>query len=56
MLEPDHHICNAKVGNQIHKSSVSVCEVLANELYISCLDPAARQHLVEAIADAADAV
>ncbi len=56
MLEPDHHKWNARVGDQIHKSSASVWEVLANEWCRSCLDPAARQHLAESIAAAADAI
>ncbi len=55
MLEPDHHKWNAKVGDQILKSSVSVWEVLANEWCRSCLDPAARKGLADAIAAAADA-
>jgi predicted ATPase len=49
MLEPDHHRWNAKVGDQIVKSSVSVWEVLANEWCRMCLDPAARKALFESI-------
>jgi predicted ATPase len=55
MLEPDHHKWNAIVGDQILKSSASVWEVLANEWCRSCLDPAARKGLAEAIEAAADA-
>jgi hypothetical protein len=55
MLEPDHHKWNAMVGDQILKSSASVWEVLANEWCRSCLDPAARKGLAEAIEAAADA-
>jgi len=55
MLEPDHHKWNARVGDQILKSSVSVWEVLANEWCRSCLDPAARKALADTIATAADA-
>jgi predicted ATPase len=55
MLEPDHHKWNAKVGDQILKSSASVWEVLANEWCKSCLDPIVRKALGEAIASAADA-
>jgi len=53
MLEPDHHKWNAKVGDQILKSSISVWEILANEWCRSCLDPAARQKLADVIATAA---
>jgi hypothetical protein len=55
MLEPDHHKWNAKVGDQILKSSVSVWEVLANEWCRSCLDPATRKSLADAIAAVVDA-
>ena len=55
MLEPDHHKWNAKVGDQILKSSTSVWEILANEWCKSCLDPLARKTLGDAIAIAADA-
>jgi len=55
MLEPDHHKWNAKVGDQILKSSASVWEVLANEWCKSCLDPHSRKALADAIAVAADA-
>jgi hypothetical protein len=50
MLEPDHHKWNAKVGDQILKSSASVWEVLANEWCKSCLDPIARKAIGDAIA------
>ena len=49
MLEPDHHRWNAKVGDQIVKSSVSVWEVLANEWCKSCLDSHDRKALADAI-------
>ena len=55
MLEPDHHKWNAMVGDQILKSSVSVWEVLANEWCRSCLAPANRKALADAITGAADA-
>lgn len=55
MLEPDHHKWNAKVGDQILKSSASVWEVLANEWCRSCLDPEIRKQLAESIKAAADA-
>ena len=55
MLEPDHHKWNAKVGDQILKSSISVWEVLANEWCRSCLVPATRKELSDAIAAIADA-
>jgi len=55
MLEPDHHKWNAKVGDQILKSSVSVWEVLANEWCRSCLDSETRKKLGQAIASVADA-
>jgi hypothetical protein len=55
MLEPDHHKWNAKVGDQILKSSAIVWEVLANEWCKSCLDPNSRKTLADAIAIAADA-
>ena len=55
MLEPDHHRWNARVGDQILKSSVGVWEVLANEWCRSCLDPAARNGLADAITTAVDA-
>jgi predicted ATPase len=55
MLEPDHHKWNAKVGDQILKSSVSVWEVLTNEWCRSCLDPHARDAIAGAIKTIADA-
>lgn len=55
MLEPDHHRWNAKVGDQIVKSSVSVWEVLANEWCRACLDPAVGKDLTSAITAVADA-
>lgn len=55
MLEPDHHRWNAKVGDQILKSSVSVWEVLANEWCKSCLDPEAQKAISQAIGTVADA-
>lgn len=55
MLEPDHHKWNAKVGDQILKSSISVWEVLANEWCRSCLDPAVRRDLAAAVLAAVDA-
>jgi len=54
MLDPDHHRWNAKVGDQIVKSSVSVWEVLANEWCRSCLDPAHRKQLADSIAGVTD--
>ena len=55
MLDPDHHKWNARVGDQILKSSTSVWEVLANEWCRSCLDSEARRSLSETIAATADA-
>jgi hypothetical protein len=55
MLEPDHHKWNAKVGDQILKSSTSVWEVLANEWCRSCLDAEARRQLGESIAKVTNA-
>lgn len=49
MLEPDHHKWNAKVGDQILKSSIGVWEVLANEWCRACLDPDARSQLAQEI-------
>jgi predicted ATPase len=55
MLEPNHHRWNAKVGDQILRSSASVWEVLANEWCRSCLDPDVRKQLAESISAVADA-
>jgi hypothetical protein len=55
MLEPNHHRWNAKVGDQILKSSVSVWEVLATEWCKSCLDPEIRKALALEIGAVADA-
>lgn len=49
MLEPDHHRWNAKVGDQVLKSSISVWEILAGEWCRSCLNPDARKELAQAI-------
>lgn len=49
MLEPDHHKWNARVGDQILKSSTSVWEVLANEWCKTCLDPLSRKKIADAI-------
>ena len=54
MLEPDHHKWNAKVGDQILKSSVGVWEVIANEWCRSCLDPEVRKNLAREISLIAD--
>lgn len=56
MLEPDHHKWNAKVGDQILKSSVSVWEVLANEWCKSCLDLEIGKALTQAISDVVNEV
>lgn len=56
MLEPDHHKWNAKVGDQILKSSISVWEVLSSEWCKSCLDPEVRRSLAQAIVLAADEI
>jgi predicted ATPase len=50
MLEPNHHQWNTLVGDQVHKSSVSVWEVLANEWCKSCLSADTRKDIVDAIA------
>ena len=55
MLEPDHHKWNAKVGDQIVKSSVSVWEVLASEWCRSCLDSDQRKSLSDAVTDIVNA-
>lgn len=55
MLEPDHHRWNAKVGDQVLKSSISVWEMLAAEWCRSCLVPDERKKLAEAIASTVDA-
>ena len=55
MLEPDHHKWNAKVGDQIVKSSVSVWEVLASEWCRSCLDSDGRKSLADAVTDIVNA-
>jgi hypothetical protein len=47
MLEPDHHRWNAKVGDQVLKSSTSVWEILATEWCKSCLNPEDRKSLAE---------
>jgi hypothetical protein len=49
MLEPDHHKWNAKVGDQVLKSSTSVWEILANEWCRSCLRAEDRQLLADGI-------
>lgn len=54
MLEPDHHRWNAKVGDQILKSSVSVWEILASEWCRSCLNSIDRKTLADAISAAAE--
>ncbi len=56
MLEPDHHRWNALVGDQVHKSSVSVWEVLANEWCRSCLELADRKAIGDAIIAVANPV
>ena len=54
MREPDHHKWNAKVGDQILKSSASVWEILANEWCRSCINPDDRSALAESISAAAN--
>jgi len=49
MLDPDHHRWNAKVGDQILKSSISVWEVLASEWCRACLDSDARKLIATSI-------
>jgi predicted ATPase len=49
MLEPDHHKWNARVGDQILKSSTSVWEYLANEWCKTCLEPLLRKKIADAI-------
>lgn len=53
MLEPDHHRWNAKVGDQVLKSSTSVWEILASEWCRACLKPADRKLLAEGLMAAA---
>ena len=55
MLEPDHHRWNAKVGDQILKSSNSVWEILATEWCRSCIDPEDRTRIADAIRVAVEA-
>lgn len=55
MLEPDHHRWNARVGDQINRSSTSVWEVLANEWCKSCLDQQECKKLADALAAVIDA-
>lgn len=55
VLEPDHHKWNARVGDQVLKSSTSVWEILANEWCKTCLDPTSRKALAEGIAVVANA-
>lgn len=55
MLEPDHHRWNAKVGDQIVKSSVSVWEVLASEWCKSCLNIDERKVLADSVINIANA-
>lgn len=45
MLEPDHHRWNAKVGDQVLKSSSSVWEILAREWCKTCLKEDDRKSL-----------
>lgn len=49
MLEPDHHRWNAKVGDQILKSSVSVWEVMSGEWCRSCLSGDDRKRIFSEI-------
>jgi hypothetical protein len=49
MLEPDHHRWNAKVGDQVLKSSTSVWEILASEWCKSCLNQDDRELLAQGI-------
>jgi predicted ATPase len=53
MLEPDHHLWNSRVGDQILKSSASVWEVLVNEWCRLCLRPEDRANLADAISSVA---
>lgn len=49
MLEPDHHRWNTLVGDQVHKSSISVWEVLANEWCRACLQSEDRKAIADEI-------
>jgi len=51
MLNPDHHLWNAQVGNRVHKSKISVWEILVEEWVKTCLTPASRSTIVEAVAN-----
>ena len=55
ILDPHHHNWNAKVGDQVTKSSTSVWEVLCNEWCRSCLNPDDRTRISDAIAAVIDA-
>ena len=54
ILEPDHHKWNAKVGDQVLKSSTSVWEIMASEWCRCCLQQSDRATLAEAILAEAD--
>ena len=53
-LQPDHHRWTTHVGDQVHKSSTSVWEILANQWCKSCLSPEDRTHLANGIRAVAD--
>lgn len=55
MLEPDHHKWNAKVGDQVLKSSTSVWEILASEWCKSCLQATDRKKIADGISAVTDA-
>jgi predicted ATPase len=54
-LDPDHHNWNARVGDQVSKSSTSVWEVLCNEWCKCCVDPVDRKRIADAISAVIDA-
>jgi hypothetical protein len=49
MREPDHHKWNARVGDQVLKSSSSVWEILSKEWCRMCLSPEDRDYIAEGI-------
>jgi predicted ATPase len=55
-LDPDHHKWNARVGDQVTRSSTSVWEVLCNEWCRCCLDPNDRTRIAGAVSAVVDVV
>lgn len=51
MLDPNHHIWTALVGDKVVKSSSSVWEIMASEWVRNCLTAADRERIVRALDD-----